>query len=72
VVSGRLAGKTETLTIHVDEQYLRFNEVAAYTTALVLALLAVFTLVAMNVFKPRAQEEVADVDSDPSGNEALR
>jgi hypothetical protein len=26
----------------------------------------------MNVFKPRAQEEVADVDSDPSGNEALR
>jgi sulfate/thiosulfate transport system permease protein len=72
VVSGRLAGKTETLTIHVDEQYLRFNEVAAYTTSLVLALLAVFTLVAMNVFKPRAQEEVADVDSDPSGNEALR
>ena len=39
VVSGRLAGQTETLTIHVDEQYLRFNEVAAYTTALVLALL---------------------------------
>jgi sulfate/thiosulfate transport system permease protein len=72
VVSGRLAGKTETLTIHVDEQYLRFNEVAAYTTSLVLALLAVFTLVAMNVFKPRAQEEVADVDSDPPGNEALR
>ena len=28
VVSGRLAGQTETLTIHVDEQYLRFNEVA--------------------------------------------
>ena len=41
VVSGRLAGKTETLTIHVDEQYLRFNEVAAYTTSIVLALLAV-------------------------------
>jgi sulfate transport system permease protein len=53
VVSGRLAGKTETLTLHVDEQYLRFNEVAAYTTSLVLALLAVCTLVAMNVFKPK-------------------
>ena len=64
VASGRLAGKTETLTIHVDEQYLRFNEVAAYTTSLVLAVLAVLTLVAMNVFKPRTQKEVAGVDRD--------
>jgi sulfate transport system permease protein len=72
VVSGRLAGKTETLTIHVDEQYLRLDEVAAYTTSLVLALLAVITLVAMNVFKPRAHKEVADVDSRPPGVEALR
>ena len=29
VVCGRIAGKTETLTLHVDEEYLRFNEVAA-------------------------------------------
>jgi sulfate transport system permease protein len=72
VVSGRLAGKTETMTIHVDEQYLRFNEVAAYTTSLVLALLAVATLVAMNVFKPRMHKEVADVDRHPPGHEALR
>ena len=72
VVSGRLAGQTETLTIHVDEQYLRFNEVAAYTTSLVLALLAVLTLVAMNVSKPRTQKEVADVDRRPPGDEALR
>jgi sulfate transport system permease protein len=72
VVSGRLAGQTETLTIHVDEQYLRFEEVAAYTTALVLALLAVLTLVAMNVFKPRTHKEVADVDRRPPGDEALR
>jgi sulfate/thiosulfate transport system permease protein len=72
VVSGRLAGKTETMTIHVDEQYLRFNEVAAYTTSLVLALLAVLTLVAMNVFKPRTHKEAADVDSRPSDIEAVR
>jgi sulfate transport system permease protein len=72
VVSGRLAGKTETLTIHVDEQYLRLDEVAAYTTSLVLALLAVITLVAMNVFKPRAHKEVANVDRRPSGVETLR
>jgi sulfate transport system permease protein len=72
VVSGRLAGKTETMTIHVDEQYLRFNEVAAYTTSLVLALLAVLTLVAMNVFKPRTHREVGNVDRGSPGHEALR
>lgn len=72
VVSGRLAGKTETMTIHVDEQYLRFNEVAAYTTSLVLALLAVLTLVAMNVFKPRTHREVQHVDRGSPGHEALR
>jgi len=70
VVSGRLAGQTETLTIHVDEQYLRFNEVAAYTTALVLALLAVLTLVCMNVFKPR-HKEAPRGDRNPPGDEAL-
>jgi sulfate transport system permease protein len=72
VVSGRLAGKTETLTIHVDEQYLRFNEVAAYTTSLVLAVLAVLTLVAMNLFKPRTQKEVPGVDRNSPGDEAVR
>jgi sulfate/thiosulfate transport system permease protein len=72
VVSGRLAGKTETLTIHVDEQYLRFNEVAAYTTSLVLAVLAVLTLVAMNLFKPRTEKEVSGVDRDSAGHEAVR
>jgi sulfate transport system permease protein len=71
VVSGRIAGKTETLTLHVDEEYLRFNEVAAYTTSLVLAFLAVATLIAMNVFKPRHQKEVADVDRRPPGHEAV-
>jgi sulfate transport system permease protein len=71
VVSGRLAGKTETLTLHVDEEYLRFNEVAAYTTSLVLALLAVLTLVAMNAFKPKTYKEVADVDRRPTGHETV-
>ncbi|MGH3022974.1 MAG: sulfate ABC transporter permease [Gaiellaceae bacterium] len=72
VVSGRLAGKTETMTIHVDEQYLRFEEVAAYTTSLVLALLAVLTLVAIHVFKPRTHREVEHVDRGSPGHEALR
>ena len=71
VVSGRIAGKTETLTLHVDEEYLRFNEVAAYTTSLVLAALAVLTLVLMNIFKPKEYKEVTDVDRRPPGHEAV-
>jgi sulfate transport system permease protein len=71
VVSGRIAGKTETLTLHVDEEYLRFNEVAAYTTSLVLAALAVAALVAMNAFKPKEHKEVADVDRRPPGHQAV-
>ena len=68
---GFIAGKTETLTLHVDEEYLRFNEVAAYTTSLVLAALAVATLVLMNVFKPKEYKEVADVDRRPPGHQAV-
>ena len=68
VVSGRLAGKTETLTMHVNEEYLRFNEVAAYTTSMVLALLAVLTLIAMNVFKPSEHKEAVRGDSSPAGD----
>jgi sulfate transport system permease protein len=72
VVSGRIAGKTETLTLHVDEQFLRFNEVAAFTTSLVLGLIAVATLVCMNLFKPRADKENANGHRNPPGDETLR
>ena len=71
VVSGRLAGATETLTLHVDERYLAFDLVAAYTTSVVLAVLAVLTLIAMNLFKPQTHKEVADVDRRPPGHEAV-
>jgi len=71
VVSGRLAGATETLTLHVDERFLAFDLVAAYTTSVVLAVLAVLTLIAMNLFKPQTHKEVADVDRRPPGYEAV-
>jgi sulfate transport system permease protein len=71
VVSGRLAGATETLTLHVDERFLAFDLVAAYTTSVVLAVLAVLTLIAMNLFKPQTHKEVADVDRRPPGHEAV-
>jgi sulfate transport system permease protein len=68
VVSGRIAGATETLTLHVDERFLAFDLVAAYTTSVVLAVLAVMTLVAMNLFR----RETPNGDSGTPGDEAIR
>ena len=47
VVSGHLAGRTETLTLFVEDRYQAFDPVGAYTAAVVLALLAFATLAAM-------------------------
>ena len=41
IVSGRLTGKTETLTLHVEERIDSFDFVGAYTASLVLALMAI-------------------------------
>jgi sulfate transport system permease protein len=51
VVSGKLAGKTETLTLRVDERFEHFDIVGAYSASIVLAVMALATLLAMNVFK---------------------
>jgi sulfate transport system permease protein len=52
VVSGRIAGRTDTLTLHVGERFEAFDLVGAYAASVVLALLAMTTLLAMNLFKP--------------------
>jgi sulfate/thiosulfate transport system permease protein len=53
VVSGRLAGQTESLTLYVQDRYQAFDEVGAYAGAVVLALIAMSTLVLMTALKPR-------------------
>jgi len=53
IVSGRLAGQTETLTLYVQERFEQFDLTGAYTASMVLALLALATVVAMNLFKGR-------------------
>jgi sulfate transport system permease protein len=53
VVSGRLIGKTESLTLHVEERYQSFDYVGAYAASVLLAMLAIATLVAMTVFRPK-------------------
>jgi sulfate transport system permease protein len=53
VVSGRIVGKTETMTLHVEERFQSFDYVGAYAASVVLAVLAIGTLVAMSLFKPK-------------------
>src|SRR5881296_2438452 len=45
VVSGRLAGQTESLTLYVQDRYQSFDNTGAYAAAVLLALLAVTTLI---------------------------
>ena len=51
VVSGRISGQTETATLWVAREFGQFNTTGAYTASLVLALIAVATLLGMNLFK---------------------
>lgn len=56
VVSGKVAGQTATLTIQVEQSYQQFDLTGAYTASLVLAVLALLTVFAMNLFKPKELE----------------
>jgi sulfate transport system permease protein len=45
VVSGNIAGKTQTLPLFIEEAHIQYNSQAAYTAALLLAGLAIVTLI---------------------------
>jgi sulfate transport system permease protein len=49
VVSGKFSGRTETATLHVENQFQSFDLTGAYAAAIVLALMAVAVLVGMNL-----------------------
>jgi sulfate transport system permease protein len=53
VVSGRLLGQTESLTLYVQDRYQSFDTTGAYAAAVLLALLAVATLLLMTRLKPK-------------------
>jgi sulfate/thiosulfate transport system permease protein len=55
VVSGRLARQTESLTLYVQDRYQAFDEVGAYASAVVLALIAVSALILMTALKPKEE-----------------
>jgi len=51
IVSGSINGQTQTLPLFVQKQFEAFNQPAAYGASVVLALLALTTLLAMNLLK---------------------
>jgi sulfate transport system permease protein len=51
VVSGSISGETQTLPLFVSKQYENFNLPGAFGASVLLALLALATLLAMNLLK---------------------
>ena len=51
IVSGRIVNETETAPLWVWREFGQFNLTGAYAASLVLALIAISTLLAMNAFK---------------------
>ena len=56
VVSGRISGRTETLPIYVQSLYaFDFNTSGAYAASVVLALIAILTVVMLRIFQPKEE-----------------
>jgi sulfate/thiosulfate transport system permease protein len=53
VVSGHVVGRTETLTLLVQDRNEEFDAVGAYATSVLLAVIAVATLLLMNRLRPK-------------------
>jgi sulfate transport system permease protein len=56
VVSGNIEGQTQTLPLYVQDRFQNFDTTGAYTAAVVLALLALGTLLAMNLLTRRTRK----------------
>ena len=55
IVSGKISGITETLTIYVASSFQSFDLVGCYTAAVILALIAIGTLLLTNLTSPKEE-----------------
>jgi sulfate/thiosulfate transport system permease protein len=55
VVSGKISGQTETLTLLVEKRFQNFDLAGAYAASALLAVIALATLLAMTLIKPRKE-----------------
>jgi sulfate transport system permease protein len=56
VVSGKISGQTETLTLLVEKRFGNFDLAGAYAASALLALIALATLLAMTAISPRRED----------------
>ncbi|MDX6657344.1 MAG: sulfate/thiosulfate transport system permease protein, partial [Solirubrobacteraceae bacterium] len=56
VVSGKISGQTETLTLLVEKRYGNFDVSGAYAASALLAVIALVTLLAMTLINPRRED----------------
>jgi len=56
VVSGKIAGQTQTLTLLVEQRFSNYDLAGAYAASALLAVIAFATLLAMTRVKPRRSE----------------
>jgi len=55
VVSGKIAGDTESMTLLVEKRFQNFDLAGAYAASALLAVIALATLAAMTLIKPRKE-----------------
>jgi sulfate/thiosulfate transport system permease protein len=55
IVSGKVAGETVTLTLLVENRFQNFDLAGAYAASALLAVIALATLLAMTLIKPRRE-----------------
>jgi sulfate transport system permease protein len=53
VVSGNVINKTQTSTLYVEAQFQNFNQQGAYAVSLVLVMVAIVSLLALNLIRPK-------------------
>jgi sulfate/thiosulfate transport system permease protein len=56
IVSGKISGRTETLTLYVEDRFQSLDLAGAYAAALVLALIAVAVLALMTILQRRHRD----------------
>ena len=56
IVSGRIAGQTQTLTLLVEQRFQNFDLAGAYAASALLGIIAIATLLAMTLLKPRKDQ----------------
>lgn len=67
VVSGHVAGETETMPLRVEKLFQEYNTPGSFAVASLLTLMALFTLVAKVVVERISARTASDEESAPTG-----